>query len=54
MTVICNFTPVFLPQGDGVSFHLTPVFLDTVPGDSPRLKNWTDLPVGTSHWPCSG
>lgn len=39
--------PVFLPQGDGVSFHLTPVFLDTVPGDSPRLKNWTDLPVGT-------
>ena len=39
--------PVFLPQGDGVSFHLTPVYLDTVPGDSPRLKNWTDLPVGT-------
>lgn len=40
--------PAFQPQEDGITFRLTPVFLDTVPGESPRLSNWTDLPVGTS------
>lgn len=40
--------PAFIPQEDGITFQLTPVFLDTVPGESPRLSNWTDLPVGAS------
>ena len=40
--------PAFMPQEDGITFQLTPVFLDTVPGESPRLSNWTDLPVGAS------
>ena len=40
--------PAFMPQEDGITFQLTPVFWDTVPGESPRLSNWTDLPVGAS------
>lgn len=40
--------PEFLPEEDGVSFELEPVFLDTVPGESPRLSAWTGLPVGSS------
>ena len=39
--------PAFLPHADGITFELTPVFLDTVPGGSPRLRNWTNLPVGS-------
>lgn len=30
--------PAFIPQEDGITFQLTPVFLDTVPGESPRLS----------------
>lgn len=44
--------PAFMPQEDGITFQLTPVFWDTVPGESPRLSNWTDLPVGASCWSC--
>lgn len=32
--------PAFMPQEDGITFQLTPVFLDTVPGESP------DFPIG--------
>lgn len=39
--------PSFLPEEDGITFRLTPVFLDTVPGESPRLKDWSDLPAGS-------
>jgi hypothetical protein len=37
----------FLPQPDGISFHLEGAFYDTVGGGSPRLSNWTGLPVGS-------
>ena len=40
--------PAFCPEEDGLTFQLTPVFLDTVPGESPRLAKWTGLPVGSS------
>lgn len=40
--------PEFLPESDGISFSLEPTFLDTVPGESPRLASWTELPVGSS------
>lgn len=40
--------PRFLPEEDGITFRLTPVFLDTVPGESPRCQGWTGLPVGAS------
>lgn len=40
--------PAFRPEADGITFRLKPVFLDTVPGESHRLSNWTGLPVGTS------
>lgn len=38
--------PKFLPLEDGVSFQLSPIFLDTVPSESPRLSEWTGLPAG--------
>ena len=37
----------FLPQRDGISFNLEGAFYDTVGGGSPRLSNWTGLPVGS-------
>lgn len=32
---------------DGRSIKVEPYFLDTVPGDSPRLTSWAHLPVGS-------
>jgi hypothetical protein len=37
----------FLPLEDGVTFNLETAFYDTVPGGSPRPKNWTGLEVGS-------
>ena len=37
----------FLPEEDGVSFVLKGVYLDTVPGESPRPAAWTGLPAGS-------
>lgn len=37
----------FLPEDDGVTFKLEPVFLDTVPDGSPRPANWTGEKAGT-------
>ena len=37
----------FLPEQDGITFHLKGVFMDTVPGESPRLTTWAGLPVGS-------
>lgn len=37
----------FLPDEDGITFRLEGGFLDTVPGESSRPKDWTGLPVGT-------
>jgi hypothetical protein len=37
----------FLPEEDGISFILRGVFLDTVPGESPRPAMWTGLPAGS-------
>jgi hypothetical protein len=37
----------FLPEPDGITFHLEGAFYDTVGGGSPRLANWTGLPVGS-------
>lgn len=39
-------TPRFESEADGITFHLQARFYDTVPGGSPRLSNWTGLPVG--------
>lgn len=39
--------PIFLPESDGISFELEPTFLDSVPGESPRLSSWTGLPPGS-------
>jgi len=36
----------WLPETDGVSFVLKGVYLDTVPGESPRPSVWTGLPAG--------
>jgi hypothetical protein len=36
----------FEPQADGVTFKLAAAFYDTVPAGSPRLPQWTGLPVG--------
>lgn len=36
----------FIPGPDGTCFSVETVFMDTVPGGSPRLTAWTDLPVG--------
>ncbi|NII29809.1 hypothetical protein HB364_32325 [Pseudoflavitalea sp. X16] len=38
----------FIPQPDGITFHLKGAFLDTVPGESERPKTWTGLPVGAA------
>ena len=38
----------WLPLSDGISFVLRGVFLDTVPGESPRPAVWTGLPAGAS------
>jgi hypothetical protein len=37
----------FLPKEDGITFQLEGAFLDTVPGESPRPKEWTGLAVGS-------
>lgn len=37
----------FLPKDDDVTFQLEGTFLDTVPGESPRPKDWTGLQVGS-------
>lgn len=37
----------FFPQPDGITFNLEGGFYDTVGGGSPRLANWTGLPVGS-------
>jgi hypothetical protein len=39
---------VFLPDDDGVSFTLSGVFMDTVPGGSPRPARWAQQPVGSA------
>jgi hypothetical protein len=39
---------VFLPDDDGVSFTLNGVFMDTVPGGSPRPARWAQQPVGSA------
>ncbi|HVM61322.1 MAG TPA: hypothetical protein VMV72_10695 [Verrucomicrobiae bacterium] len=44
----------FQPQEDGLTFQLTATFLDTVSGGSPRLANWTGLPVGSPIGHASG
>ncbi|WP_460501748.1 hypothetical protein, partial [Hymenobacter agri] len=37
----------FRPLADGITFVQRGTFLDTVAGGSPRLAQWTKLPVGT-------
>ncbi|MFP5042947.1 hypothetical protein [Parasediminibacterium sp. JCM 36343] len=37
----------FLPDSNGTTFKLKAGFLDTVAGESPRLKDWTGLIVGS-------
>ena len=37
----------FEPEADGVTFKLFGAFYDQVPGGSPRLPGWTELPVGS-------
>lgn len=39
--------PRFMPMEDGVTFNLEAAFYDTVPGGSPRLPNWSELPAGS-------
>lgn len=41
-------SPGFYTTGRWYHISIDPCFLDTVPGESPRLSNWTDLPVGAS------
>jgi hypothetical protein len=38
----------FEPLADGVTFNLSPTFLDSVEGGSKNLSRWSYLPVGTS------
>jgi hypothetical protein len=38
---------VFQPWQDGITFSLTPVFLDIVPGGHARTSEWTGLPAGS-------
>jgi hypothetical protein len=43
-------TPRFMPEADGVTFHLKTSFMDLVPGDATHNGNparWTYLPAGT-------
>ena len=44
----------FEPLADGITFKVKCAFYDTVPGGSPRLANWTGLPVGTHIGHASG
>jgi hypothetical protein len=44
----------FMPMEDGVSFQVTGVFLDAVPGGSPRPAGWTGLPAGSPVGHASG
>jgi len=37
----------FLPEADGVTFHLAGTFLDKVPAGSPRPAGWTGLAAGS-------
>lgn len=37
----------FQPMSDGITFKLTPVFLDKVPAAHPRSAEWTGLPAGS-------
>lgn len=37
----------FIPDTDGITFHVYGGFYDTVPAISTRLKDWTQLPVGS-------
>jgi len=46
--------PMFIPLEDGVTFHLSGAFYDTVPAGSPRLAVWAGLPVGSSIGHASG
>lgn len=39
-------TMKYLPEADGMTFHLKGGFYDTVPAVSNRLTDWTKLPVG--------
>ncbi len=39
-------TMKYLPEADGMTFHLRGCFYDTVPAISSRLTDWTQLPVG--------
>jgi hypothetical protein len=43
-----QFDLKFLPEKDGITFRLETAFYDTVPGGSPRPKDWAGLPVGSS------
>jgi hypothetical protein len=40
-------TMQFMPESDGVTFHLKGAFYDTVPSGSSRLPVWTGLPAGS-------
>jgi hypothetical protein len=37
----------FEPEADGITFKLSGAFYDRVPGDSPRLPDWAQAPVGS-------
>jgi len=39
--------PRFISLDNGINFNLKGVFLDTVPGGSPRPEHWTGLPPGS-------
>ena len=39
-------TMKYLPEADGMTFHLNGCFYDSVPAISSRLTDWTQLPVG--------
>jgi hypothetical protein len=40
--------PAFLPEADGITFHLKTSFLSSVPNNSPKGAQWTGLPVNAS------
>lgn len=37
----------FFPEKDGLTFHISGGFYDTVPAVSTRLKDWVQIPVGS-------
>lgn len=50
-------TPRFIPEADGVTFHLKTAFMDFVPGDANHNQNaarWTYLPAGSRLGRASG